>query len=93
MSIDSLTVDDFLRLDFEEHREALAQYDERLGQVAQQVTQAAPGSEPHLQGLDKLCRLASLRKVHRVRLAELEEDEAVPTAERYPFAELDQLPS
>jgi hypothetical protein len=93
MSIDTLTGDEFSRLDYDEHCEALAQYDAKLHEVAHQVASATPGSAAHVQHLDQLGRLATLRKVHRVRLLELEDPAVVPAPTPYPFAELDQLPT
>jgi hypothetical protein len=77
MSIESLTGDEFMRLLPDEHREALDQYNTSIRQVAIELPSAEVGSPEHEKLLDKLSRLATLRKVHKVRLEEMEGEEAV----------------
>lgn len=97
MSIDSITGDDFLRLDADDHRTALEMYevaiDSRLKEVAHHTEQGE--QQARTQALDRLTSQLQLRKVHRVRLQELVEDENQHghAANQSFNAEIDQLPS
>lgn len=97
MSIDSITGDDFLRLDADDHRTALYMYEvaieSRLQEVADYRAQGAQQARD--QALDRLTSQLQLRKMHRVRLQELVEDEGQqgPAANQSFNAEIDQLPS
>jgi hypothetical protein len=91
MSIETLTGDEFIRLDAPTHRVALAQYEQTIGASLHELT-LLPGGPARAQELDRLTSLLSLRKVHRVRLEEMEGDEATAATPSF-NAELDQLPS
>ena len=75
MSIETLTGDEFVELTPAEHEEALALYADAVNCESKQLQALEPGTQPHEYCLDKMARLLSLRKVHQVRLAELQEDE------------------
>jgi hypothetical protein len=95
MSIETLTGDEFMNLDSPTHRVALAQYEQAVDASVREVT-LLPGGPARTQELDRLTSLLTLRKVHKVRLEELEGEELVDVAAlpaTYPNAELDQLPA
>jgi len=91
MSIETLTGDEFMNLDAPTHRVALEQYEQAVDKSIHELT-LLPGGPARGQELDRLASLLCLRKVHRVRLEELEGDETVPTTQSF-NAEVDQLPS
>jgi len=74
MSIETLTGDEFMNLSPEDHRTALFLYEDAVDATTREVTKLAGG--PRTNALDRLTSLLQLRKLHRVRLAELEEDES-----------------
>lgn len=98
MSIETLTGDEFMNLDASTHRVALEQYEQTINASIRELT-LLPGGPARTEQLDRLTSLLQLRKVHVVRLEELEGDEAVPAASAFGSAatlfnpELDQLPS
>lgn len=87
MSIDTLTGDDFARLDATDHRVAIEQYELAVETVTHNLghrVHADPASRE--ADLDRLGSLLQLRKLHKQRLGELEEDEqpaGVPATEQY----------
>ena len=76
MSIETLTGDEFADLGPAEHDEALALYAEAVSTQARALPTLEPHTAPHEACLDKLARLLTLRKVHQVRLEELEQARA-----------------
>ena len=78
MSIESLTGDEFMHLDPETHRVALEQYEQTIDTSTHQIAQMEPG-EVRTAALDRLTSLLTLRKLHKVRLAEMEGDEVGAT--------------
>lgn len=95
MSIETLTGDEFMKLDSPTHRAALAQYEQTIGASLRELT-LLPGGPARTQELDRLTSLLCLRKVHRVRLEEMEGEEATatePDSNQSFNPELDQLPS
>lgn len=99
MSIETLTGDEFMNLDAPTHRVALEQYEHTIGASIHELT-LLPGGPARTEQLDRLTSLLQLRKVHVVRLEELEGDEVVGprmslgSAATQSFnSELDQLPS
>lgn len=91
MSIETLTCDEFSKLDAPTHRLALAQYEQTVDKTLHELT-LLPGGPARNQELDRLTSLLSLRKVHQVRLEELEGTETVAATPSF-NPELDQLPS
>ena len=77
MSIHSITCDEFFELTAAHHRTALrlfsAEIDALIAQLAAAPDKQAPAYEADS---DELGRLLTLRKLHRVRLAELVADAA-----------------
>jgi len=92
MSIETLTGDEFMNLDASTHRVALAQYEQTIGASLHELT-LLPGGPARTQELDRLTSLLTLRKVHRVRLDEMEGDESTMSLTQSFNPELDQLPS
>ena len=99
MSIETLTGDEFMTLDALTHRVALEQYEQAVGTSLHELT-LLPGGPARTEQLDRLTSLLTLRKLHRVRLEELDGEEAVGPSMRCEHAatlsfnpELDQLPS
>lgn len=90
MSIETLTGDEFMNLDAPTHRVALEQYEHTIGASIHELT-LLPGGPARTHELDRLTSLLSLRKVHSVRLEELEGDEAMTATQSF-NPELDQLP-
>ncbi|MGI4873396.1 MAG: hypothetical protein ACRYFX_19735 [Janthinobacterium lividum] len=97
MSIETVTLDGFMRLGIDEHKEALEQYDASITNLAGDLTRLTPDTEQHIALLDKLCRHATLRKVHRGCLQEMEESLAQRqqpwSGERGSFSRPDELPA
>jgi hypothetical protein len=91
MSIETLTCDEFSKLDAPTHRLALEQYEQTVDKTLHELT-LLPGGPARNQELDRLTSLLSLRKVHQVRLEELESNETVAATASF-NPELDQLPS
>jgi len=91
MSIETLTGDEFIKLDAPTHRVALAQYEQAVEASLHEIT-LLPGGPARTEELDRLTSLLTLRKVHRVRLEEMDGDEAVTATQSF-NAETDQLPS
>ena len=80
MSIETLTTDKFLDLEIADHQEALAQYAQGIAALAEHL-----GAGQEDETLDRMARLFTLRKVHRVRLEEMMEEDA-PEAASLPTA-------
>ncbi len=79
MSIDSLTGDEFSELTEAEHAEALALYADSVTGLSTRLKTLEAGTTAHEDCLDKMARQLTLRRVHQVRLAEMQE-EAQPAA-------------
>ena len=65
-----------MHLEAFDHRVALAQYEETIAATTLEVTLLA-GPDARAHALDRLTSLLQLRKLHKVRLAELEDEEGV----------------
>ena len=76
MSIETLTTDEFMELTVQEHEEALNLYAEALVKASSAVQDLEVGTIAHEECLDRIARLCALRKVHKVRLEEIQEDAA-----------------
>ena len=73
MSIETLTTDEFMDLEIEDHQEALKQYNDSITSAANDLNQVeSPAAKNML--LDRMARLFTLRKVHTVRLDEMLEE-------------------
>lgn len=99
MSIETLTGDEFMNLDSSTHRVALEQYEQAVDKSLHELT-LLPGGPARTDQLDRLTSLLTLRKLHQVRLDEMEgEETVVPSLALASHAtqsfnpELDQLPS
>lgn len=99
MSIETLTGDEFTNLDSPTHRIALEQYEQAVDKSLHELT-LLPGGPARTEQLDRLTGLLTLRKVHQVRLEELEGGAALSASLAHGSAagqsfnaELDQLPS
>ncbi|MVN77724.1 hypothetical protein GO988_15430 [Hymenobacter sp. HMF4947] len=78
MSIETLTGDEFAQLTVAEHQEALGLYSVAVTVQALQLRQLEPRSTVHEDCLDKMARLLTIRKVHQVRLNEMQDDARAP---------------
>ncbi|MBF9239489.1 hypothetical protein I2I05_19000 [Hymenobacter sp. BT683] len=79
MSIETLTTDEFMDLEIEDHQEALRQYNDAITSASSDL--ASIGSEAAKNTvLDRMARLFTLRKVHTVRLEEMVADDAADAA-------------
>lgn len=76
MSIDTLTIDEFMHLTIEDHEEALELYADATQATAKKLVQYEPGTTAHEDCLDKMARQLTLRRVHQVRLEEMQEESA-----------------
>lgn len=76
MSIETLTTDEFMDLEIEDHQEALSQYGTAILSASRDLHDNVPESASWNALLDRIGRLSTLRKVHVVRLAEMQQDEA-----------------
>ena len=93
MSIETLTGDEFMNLDSFTHRLALEQYEQAVDKSLHELT-LLPGGPARTEQLDRLTGLLTLRKLHQVRLEELEGDEFTASTASPSFnPELDQLPA
>jgi len=93
MSIETLTGDEFMNLDSPTHRVALEQYEQAVEKSLHELT-LLPGGPARTEQLDRLTSLLTLRKLHRVRLEEMEGDEFTASTASLSFnPELDQLPA
>ena len=81
MSIETLTTDEFMDLEIEDHREALTQYNDGIATLAGEIGDNEAGTPAHNALLDRMSRLFTLRKVHVVRLEEMVQEDAVEAAE------------
>jgi hypothetical protein len=81
MSIETLTTDEFMDLEIEDHQEALLQYSNSIFSASRDLHDNVPESEAWNALLDRIGRLSTLRKVHKVRLEEMQADEAAEAAE------------
>lgn len=73
MSIETLTGDEFMQLTAEEHREAIGLYNAAIDSLATNLRGTQNDPPAREAQLDQLTRLATLRKVHKTTLSELEE--------------------
>ena len=73
MSIETLTGDEFATLTLDEHTEALDLYDAAISKTIAETTSLEEDYDKFADGRDRLGRLLTLRKVHQVRLEELEQ--------------------
>jgi hypothetical protein len=73
MSIETLTGDEFADLTPEEHEEALDLYDTAISKAITETTSMEEDYDRFATDRDRLGRLLTLRKVHQVRLEELEQ--------------------
>jgi len=81
MSIETLTGDEFMNLDAATHRDALEQYEQAVEVLTHNLGHRVyEREEDRSRALDKLTSHLTLRKLHKARLAELEDD-AVPAAQ------------
>ena len=85
MSIETLTTDEFMDLEIEDHQEALSQYGQSIFSLGRDLHDSVPESAAWNALLDRIGRLSTLRKVHVVRLAEMQQDEAAEAAEINPL--------
>ncbi|MDB5268026.1 MAG: hypothetical protein JWP58_1066 [Hymenobacter sp.] len=76
MSIETLTTDEFMELTVQEHEEALSLYAEAIVKASASMQDLEVGTIAHEDCLDRIARLCALRKVHKVRLEEINEDAA-----------------
>jgi hypothetical protein len=76
MSIETITGDEFMELTFQEHEEALGLYAEAIVKETKSMQALEIGSIAHEDSLDRIARFCALRKVHKVRLEEMQEDAA-----------------
>ncbi|MGI4759587.1 MAG: hypothetical protein ACRYF0_02685 [Janthinobacterium lividum] len=84
MSIETLTGDEFATLTLDEHTEALDLYDVAISKTIAETASLEEDYDKFAEGRDRLGRLLTLRKVHQVRLEELEQPRAPRgTAEQY----------
>lgn len=90
MSIETLTGDDFMHFDAATHRIALDCYDQAIAQTLLDTNRLDLEPREREHYLDQLTGQLQLRKLHKARLAELEDDERplVPTSEQYRRNEL-----
>lgn len=80
MSIESITGDEFAGLTSDEHLEALDLYDKAISDEIEEGHTMEVDFERFAESRDKLARLLTLRKVHQVRLDELQNDVTEPAA-------------
>ena len=80
MSIETLTTDEFMDLEIEDHQEALRQYNDSIASAANDLNEVESSAAKNM-ALDRMARLFTLRKVHTVRLEEMQQDEAAEAAE------------
>ena len=80
MSIETLTTDEFMDLEIEDHQEALRQYNDSISSAANDLNEVESTAAKNMV-LDRMARLFTLRKVHTVRLEEMQQDEAAEAAE------------
>lgn len=80
MSIETLTTDEFMDLEIEDHQEALRQYNDSISSAANDLSTVESAAAKNMV-LDRMGRLFTLRKVHTARLEEMQQDEAAEAAE------------
>lgn len=78
MSIETLTGDEFMHLDPETHRVALEQYELAIEVLTQNLGAGLLAGADRSAALDKLTSLLTLRKLHKVRLAEMQDEDEQP---------------
>jgi tRNA U54 and U55 pseudouridine synthase Pus10 len=81
MSIETLTTDEFMDLEVEDHQEAVRQYNESIFALTKELNAKPINSESWNALMDRMARLFTLRKVHKVRLEEMEQEDAAEAAE------------
>lgn len=81
MSIETLTTQDFVGLEPKDHQEAITQYNDGIVTLATELGNQEAGTPAHNALLDRMGRLFTLRKVHKVRLEEMMADDEFEATE------------
>jgi hypothetical protein len=75
MAIDSLTTDEFMDLSKADHEAAIALYEGEVSRLQAETNKVQGPGSSHVDMFDKMCSYLQLRKVHKARLEEMQEEE------------------
>ncbi|WP_310391479.1 hypothetical protein [Hymenobacter sp.] len=76
MSIETLTTDEFMELSLADHAEAIILYEREVGRLTDEAKSAAHGTPGADRLFDKMCSYLTIRKVHKGRMEEMQEEVA-----------------